>query len=399
MRKKLVCLVLCAIFAFAGTASAHSVSVDYDYNASVKEGRVRYVAQLASDAYYHQDYWGCFASYSSNECGTACISMALSYIGVAATPEELGNYWLSKGYTAGVPFSTNFYDVPYAHGGHTFDFRKAYERYEQGGGYSPVIIYLTQALNPYQTGNRHFVMLVGKKDDITYEAIDPARSDLVRDIVIKDNGSGSFLVSLESKSGALLQETVTEGELCAAQYYLETTKDEDTAKEPAPESEEPGAANGQDGGREKDEEALTRETAKLDAATIEEAKQEAAKEEPKMIKTPDLAYPLGGEMLSATRSLNYLDVRIVFADTGADTYTIYLRRAVDKGDRSVMSDEEEYLEEPFVCTVGDGFTQRYQGQIIVSPPICLRAGYVYRYYVMDAFGAGSNRPAYGYTGN
>ncbi len=407
MRKKQLCLILCALLAFTGTAWAHCVPVNYGYTTDVTQGHIRYMAQIASDTHYYKDYWGRFTAYSANECGTACISMALSYIGVSATPEDLGEYWLSKGYTSGVPFSTNFYDVPYAKGGHTFDFHKAYERYETGDGFSPVIIYLTRALNPYQTGNRHFVMLVGKKDEVTYEAIDPAKSNIIRDIVIEDEEDGTFFVSLESADGVRLENFVTEEELCAAQYYLEEVQPnmsyELSLKDGKEKEEQPKTATREEEAKEKDDAFFVASEGKK--AITETDEQTAAKntkhEDAASLPTvtPDVLYPEGRSLLGATRALSYLDVRIVFTDTGADTYTVYLRRAVEKGDHSVMNDDEKYAEEPLFCTVGDGYTTRYQGKIIFSPPICLRARYLYRYYVTDAFGVGSKHATYGYTGN
>lgn len=196
--------------------SAKDISVNYNFSDSAEQGRVRYISQIEKNDYYYEEYWGKYASYSSHECGTACISMALSYLGVTETPEELGDYWLEKGYTQGVPFSTVFNDVPGAEGGHTFDFEAAYERYENGG-YSPVIIYFTRELNPYQTGNRHFVMVVDKTGDNEYIAIDPA-SDDIRTVTVEKTENGTLVVGTEAKDGTFLSGEMTETELCSAQY-------------------------------------------------------------------------------------------------------------------------------------------------------------------------------------
>lgn len=200
------------------TASyAKDVTVNYNLEECVRQGEVRYVAQIKSDEHYFTEYWGRYADYSSHECGTACISMALSYLGIDKTPEELGDYWISSGYTEGVPFSTVFGDVPGAVGGHSFDFEKAYENYENGSA-SPVIIYFTARLNPYKSGNRHFVMIVDKIGENEYKAVDPAGDTKL--VGIRKTDDGSLAVSVTAKDGELLSGTMTEEQLCSAQYFL-----------------------------------------------------------------------------------------------------------------------------------------------------------------------------------
>lgn len=213
---KSISALLIALGLFLSPVSAREVSVNYNLSDSVESGRVRYVSQIGNNDYYYEEYWGKFASYSSQECGTACISMALSYLGIDETPEALGDYWIEKGYTQGEPFSTVFYDVPGATGGHSFDFEAAYERYEKGG-YSPVIIYFTRELNPYKTGNRHFVMIVDKSGENEYIAIDPA-SDEIRNVTIEKTETGTLIVRTQAKDGSFLSGEETEEELCSAQY-------------------------------------------------------------------------------------------------------------------------------------------------------------------------------------
>lgn len=219
--------------------SAKDISVNYRLSDYAESGIVRYVSQIPKNEYYYEEYWGKYASYSSHECGTACISMALSYLGIDETPEELGDYWIEQGYTEGEPFSTVFYDVPGASGGHSFDFEAAYSRYEEGG-YSPVIIYFTRELNPYRSGNRHFVMVVDKTGENEYIAIDPA-SDDIRTVTIEKNESGSLTVGTEAKDGTFLSGEMTEEELCSAQYRLSDTpyvKSEAKKEEPTEEIKE-----------------------------------------------------------------------------------------------------------------------------------------------------------------
>lgn len=241
---------------------AKDISVDYALSDSAEIGVVRYVSQIQKNKYYYGEYWGKYASYSSQECGTACISMALSYLGIDETPEELGDYWIEKGYTAGEPFSTVFYDVPGASGGHSFDFEEAYRRYEEEG-YSPVIIYFTRELNPYQTGNRHFVMIVDKTAENEYIAIDPA-SDEIRKVVIEKTKDGKLTVGTVSKDNTFLSGEETEEELCSAQYKLSGV----------PEAKEAGS------GARKEEEKKAEPEEKAASAPPAPVKEETAEQKP-----------------------------------------------------------------------------------------------------------------------
>lgn len=216
-KKKLAALSAGVLLLFNVCTAAPRVS--YEYSSSAVYGEVRYVAQIKTDEYYYDGYWGKFKDYSSNECGTACISMALSYLGIECTPEELGDYWIMKGYTQGTPFSTVFYDVPYASGGHTYDFFAAFERYKKGEA-SPVIIYFTRKNNPYMSGNRHFVMLTEKVGEDEYIAVDPASSK-ERRVTVRKNDDGTLTVGTLSKQGTFITDTETEAELCSAQYTFE----------------------------------------------------------------------------------------------------------------------------------------------------------------------------------
>lgn len=223
--KKRVAKWLCIFIAVlsAGIPSyAKDIKVNYSYEEEAVFGEMRYVAQISKNEFYYDDYWGEYAPYSSNECGTACISMALSYLGIDETPKELGDYWIQRGYTRGVPFSTVFSDVPRADGGHSYNFFEAYERYENEEGVSPVIIYLSRTLNPYQSGNRHFVLVTDCLGDGIYSAVDPASSDRLTVKIVKDEND-TLLVSLTAKNGTELSGEMTEYELCSAQYYIDVT--------------------------------------------------------------------------------------------------------------------------------------------------------------------------------
>lgn len=229
MRKKQTAAGIICVISFLVNGIFPSLGKDIKVNYSQEEdtapGEVRYVSQIDGNEFYYEDYWGEYAPYSSGECGTACISMALSYLGIDKTPKELGDYWILQGYTEGVPFSTVFGDVPEATGGHSYDFFTAYERYENEEGVSPVIIYLTKELNPYRSGNRHFVLVTDFLGDGKYSAVDPASSERLTVKIVKDE-DGELSVSLEAKNGEELSGKMTQYQLSSAQYYIESDAEE-----------------------------------------------------------------------------------------------------------------------------------------------------------------------------
>ena len=161
---------------FLGAAAAQTLpaapnaSLRYEECADVSVGTIRYVAQLGISPYFYNSYWGPFADSAGHECFTSSISMALSYIGVNATPVALGNYWLSRGYT-GNPFATTPRDLEAF--GVVFaecPLDEAMANYRNGGGkYSPPILHL----NSYSASG-HYVVLAGQSSDGTYLVVDPA---------------------------------------------------------------------------------------------------------------------------------------------------------------------------------------------------------------------------------
>lgn len=109
----LPCLTVGAAAADRVDAAPYA-SVEYAKNADVKTGTVRYVCQVpAYTDLFCPEYWGSYTNYANHECFTACISMALSYLGLDATPGALGDYWLSRGHY-GAPFATTPDDVAFS---------------------------------------------------------------------------------------------------------------------------------------------------------------------------------------------------------------------------------------------------------------------------------------------
>ncbi|MBQ9719941.1 MAG: S-layer homology domain-containing protein [Oscillospiraceae bacterium] len=184
MKKRIISLLLVLAFVAVlvpqmatGASAAQQLTaapyapVEYKYSPRAQAGTIRFVAQLTMSSYFYEDYWGPYASYAGHECLTACVSMALSYVGVSATPAQLGDYWNAKGYTGGVPFSTTQWDTQ-AFGGTYIktSLDTAMKNYLNGGGkYSPAVIHLTS-----YSANGHWVMVAGKVNANTYLIVDPA---------------------------------------------------------------------------------------------------------------------------------------------------------------------------------------------------------------------------------
>ena len=158
-------------------ANVRNELVFTDYSAGVHQGSVRYVSQISN---LEANGWGNYQGIAKNECGYASQSMALSYIGIHASPgylcegERYGRWTTGFGtsYTYGldgvkvVPGSGNV-------GGNASvqlinRFYSAYESDDYKGDVSPVIVH-------YCLGTTmHTIILVGRETD-HYLALDPAK--------------------------------------------------------------------------------------------------------------------------------------------------------------------------------------------------------------------------------
>ena len=146
--------------------------IQYEYAADVKCGTIRYIAQNRESELFSWNYWpeASFGSFSKpeTECGTACISMALSYVGVNRTPKELLES--TNGKTVKMweqqddATSRAIEKSPEA-------VAKAMDDYINGAGtYSPLCIYIV----PFSaTSARHWVLLMGKIGENEYLALNP----------------------------------------------------------------------------------------------------------------------------------------------------------------------------------------------------------------------------------
>ena len=135
--------------------------IRYEYDPEVQVGTIRYISQLAGSGLFDWSYWGGWGNQAGIECGTASISMALSYVGVNLTPQQILD----------------------AHGGLTCftgwgvvdlspDVAGGMEQYVNGQGqYSPLIVHL-----PTYSQLGHYVVLMGKLSDSEYLVLDCAQN-------------------------------------------------------------------------------------------------------------------------------------------------------------------------------------------------------------------------------
>lgn len=180
MTKRLLCLMLAlammaavlpgvALPASAATQSPNSpyAMIEYGYSGTVTCGTVRYISQVSYDSYFYSSYWpsGTFGYYTgaSVECGTASMSMSLSYIGVNKTPSDI--LYANNGATV----------FGYGWGGSTYvsysasNLSGAMDKYINGGGkYSPPVIHI-----PGYSAAGHYVVVVGQISSNTYQILDP----------------------------------------------------------------------------------------------------------------------------------------------------------------------------------------------------------------------------------
>ena len=155
-------IVVCITFSIPITLLAADIlsaspnaKIEYNHSATVNTGTIRYVQQNAG-TYWNSSYWSPYGSdTSSGECYSACVSMALSYVGVNHTAGEIvsgGSKWAQSGASVEQVSSVS----------------SAVDRYINGRGkYSPIVIWI-----PYTSGN-HWVLVAGRVNGNTYLIVDP----------------------------------------------------------------------------------------------------------------------------------------------------------------------------------------------------------------------------------
>ncbi len=176
MKKRIIVLLLLVslVFAFPFDVNAATTlnsspypKVEYGYSANVTCGTIRYINQIPGTAYFDWSYWpswpgttlGGYTSGPTWECGTASMSMALSYVGVNKTPYDiLAPY---NGITNFINWGDATHSQP--------SLSVAIGNYINGNGkYSPVVIHI-----PGYAGNGHYMVIAGQISSNTYQILDP----------------------------------------------------------------------------------------------------------------------------------------------------------------------------------------------------------------------------------
>ena len=154
-----------------------------EYDVPVRRGELRYVSQLNDVDSYG---WGKYAGRAGSECTTACISMALSYLGIDASPEAILDYSLSTVLAStygieGIRASDLTCSMVSAEAGYEV-FLQMMERYEKSrdAGVSPVLLYLSGA------GHNHALVVFAEEGE-DYLVLDPVPRGIHR-IRISEEG-------------------------------------------------------------------------------------------------------------------------------------------------------------------------------------------------------------------
>ena len=149
--------------------------VSYAFSDEVTTGIIRYISQndgktnnSPRSEYFDDRYWGDYwlqphyeleCSGPGAECGTASISMALSYVGINKTPQEI-----LDAYNGQTTFDGWGADLQYP------SLSEAMDRLSSGDGkYSPAIIHFMIGAPGYPNG--HYVLVIGRNGE-TYSILD-----------------------------------------------------------------------------------------------------------------------------------------------------------------------------------------------------------------------------------
>ena len=174
----LVLVMLCTTLLQIVAMAANEISVEpypkveYGYSASVQSGTIRYICQNSDNAkYFYWKYWPTppYDNYASpkSECSTACVSMALSYVGVNTTPYEILMYDHGLTWSKTDWGGTTYHRI----GSSASAISAAMDNYINGNGqYSPLVMHI----KPYPSGGgEHHILLAGKISNNSYLVIDP----------------------------------------------------------------------------------------------------------------------------------------------------------------------------------------------------------------------------------
>ena len=167
----LACLMLCTMLPVSAMAATQSTyppyaNVEYGYSAGVTVGTIRYISQVSYDSYFYSAYWPSsnFGYYVGPqvECGTASMSMALSYVGENRTPDDI--LTPNNGATAFRTWGNATYVSVSAS-----SLSSAVDNYINGNGkYSPPVIHI-----PGYSAAGHYVVVAGRISSNKYWILDP----------------------------------------------------------------------------------------------------------------------------------------------------------------------------------------------------------------------------------
>ena len=176
-----------------GSSSQEKTVEINSYSVGVNKGNITYVNQ--NNAYANDNGWGAYSGYSNGECGYASQIMALSYVGIGVSPEELcrreyANHEIHTFWGAEANYGYNV-DVVTGSEGLTVhqnltNMVTDYKNDAGRGAVSPVPIHYVQ-------GNQMHSVLLTDYDPSTntFTALDPWSDDntpTVRTITIEENG-------------------------------------------------------------------------------------------------------------------------------------------------------------------------------------------------------------------
>lgn len=202
-------ILLCVAFSQSAQAETSSyppyVRISYSYG-GVSAGTIRYMSQIRSGSHYYSAYWpdhpfGGFEK-PETECGTASMSMALSYLGLDRTPK----YMLEAryGYTQWNGWGADHFYMS--------SLSDAVDRYINGGGrYSPPVIHI-----PGYSDLGHYVVVIGRISDTRYQILDPSE---LRVSAMNVNGRSANYV----KNGVTIYDNIDQIHQWCLSYMNECT--------------------------------------------------------------------------------------------------------------------------------------------------------------------------------
>ncbi len=183
-------------------------NTDLVYSNKVKKGTIRYIAQQNSEGHaysskFDKSYWK--DGDGSYGCKAACTSMALSYLGIDATPKKLASMGLVLSENDTVASSTIAPKISKTYGTNISavypgttkrsDLDTALKNFQNGNGqYSPPVLCMEDP-----DGDLHFVLVTSKNTDGSYAIVDPLKETNVK---LNITGSGSWMSHGTTSSGA-----------------------------------------------------------------------------------------------------------------------------------------------------------------------------------------------------